>query len=690
MTGPDRDKSFESSPGHRNGDHNANAFGLPPATRHRLLEGKPPAQDASGTGKKHLPQFELVAYEKPRVKALIDDRDEEEAKEKLAKLVDEQSRKRRDDRYKADNARRDTSYAAERKQWNEKKTIEGKYKVGPYLANSDTHDRWLRDRLPLLIYYNYNEDRRRAVARGGDEAGEIIDRDRGKQWQEFCKLAGIDKDEGHQARVLASMAVSSGGGRFRAWAERDGRTRASNIQGTDTNDGRRTWEELCARLLRDVSAPGSANRDLSAFCLRDALTSNPAGLLEGSWPPLLDGLNLLTKADKNDAPLSSSDRAFTLRQVLKDLAEPRYINPKDVSPSFQLAVISQLSELGDLQSLPIYKKLAKNSPFPDVRAAASRAASDLGPLPSQLWQDTVPDPRLTPESRAERVRKQLDTKYLSYGELDNGQSVVEEIASAYRFPKGQSAIEGKDDPGLKQLERALGSEYVSVRLMAAMVISMSKFDAAEPIRKKADETFLDAILDNNVGMKMTREAMALLDRSLGARREVALPAYALKKENGVLFAENKNGRYAWTEDGKIERLDKDGGIIDGDTAANVTLSKDTIVCKYGANCIIKSRTAKLDGDALKEMRWTVSDGAGEREFVARRHQVEGRYVDKWTITVPDPVSKLTKDIDVSGKFELTKAGDFTYVGDNWTSFGLGQTLYQSQKLRGKGVRQYTE
>jgi len=651
-------------------------------------EAQPPVKDEPS--KKHLPTVEVVDAGESRRKAGAQTRAEEEAKAKLAELVDQEAYKRRERRSREQRERSDAAWAEEKRQWAEADVLCKKYPIQPYLSSADTQGPWLDKRFPLLWYYAYANKRDRAQSTGGGSAADAVSKARGKEWQEFCRLVGRNTDEGNQAKIMALGGLRSGGGR---WIEQALKAsgRASNLRGGDPEDSKRTWEELLGRVLRDNCAPGSGARDLTAYCIREALTSNPCNLQEGTWPVLLDGLDQLTKPDKEGAPLSRNQRAIILRQVLDQLANPRYHKPKDISPSFQVALIRELRNLDDIDSLPLYRKLQKESPFRAVREEASAAITDLGPLPRERWYLAIPDPRLTPESRAQVVKKALDGKLLRYDETNPSAPIVETIANAYKLPRGLTAIETKDDPGLVELKRALETEHVPVRLMASKVISESNLDGESPIRKKAEEVLVQAIFDYNVGPRTRLEAIALLDDALTGRQLIKLDSCVLRKEAGALIVEDKKGnRYTWTDDGKLERLDKDGTILEGDPTAKVTIEGDTVSIKYGALSSVRTRTGKFDGKHLKELRWTVTGNSGEVEFVARRKFVGGQYVDRWVITVPGGSSRLTADIEVTGKFALTKFGDCSYIGENWTTFGAGRILHQSQKLRGNGVRHYTE
>jgi hypothetical protein len=601
--------------------------------------------------------------------------DPEKLKARLGDLVDKQKYQRAEDRYEAQSKRSKASSDESKRESNEKKELSKKYPDVPFFDDITLHRKWLTKNFPLL------------AGGGGDEN----DSERGKRWQEFCKLAATNSKEGNIAKQIAGWGAGCEGRIFKR--QRDASGNPSGLRGTaDDADAQRTWGELNSRLLCDLAAPGAGARDRTAFQVRDALQILSAPCKDSSPELLVEALKKLTVADKEGAPLTKDQVTVILRDRLKSLTE---YEKQWASEKFSLALIKGLRELEDAGSIPVYQKLRKDSSSEAVRCEAARALSDFGPFPRKQWEETIADPRLTSKVRADRVKNALDnTKSERSGAAVDVQ-IADVIIDCYKMPKGLSAIENGDDPGLEQLKRALDSEHLCVRMAASKVLAESKLDFDNPVRKKAAAALADIALDDRVGQKAKLEALALLDDSLIGHQLVEVGKYTIAKQKHNLFdrdalvVQDTNYQYLWTEDGKMERKDRESKISVGDKVATLKLGLNSISVNYIDESNVKSREGRFDAGELAEMRWTATKGKGKQEeFVAKRQKNEGKYGKKWIVTIPGEGDGLSKDVVVEGTFTFTTGGAFQYVGQDWNEPDSGRIVHSSQNVKDKGVTTY--
>ena len=516
----------------------------------------------------------------------------------------------------------------------------------------------------------------------------------GKQpFDQWCKLAGENSSSGRFARYLAYDQLFG----CRWDALRFGR------QGEDARP-------LHAGMLRDLAGPGNHARDLTEFCVRDGFMAMPLRVNDGSVEILIDGLKQLTKPERagDKPPLTEEQRIIIMRLKLKNFAEApgeqlgQTLTDKELPANPQLAIIRELAKTRDLGSVPVFQALLKNSPCESVRQACAVALSDFGPFPSKLWPETVADPTLAPSDRAKMVETALDDadrrasdKYPpKFGRPNDvlGSAVAWAIADAYKVPAALRTITDSNDPGLKVLERALDCKHIGARLAAAKVLGDSALGFDHPTRKKAAEVLVNAILDPNLGTEAKKEAIAILDVSLRGHAVVDVGKYKLSKTKDALIAEDSSFLYTWTDDGKIEKKERERKIPVGGKFASITIGINTVDLKYIDESRIVARTGTFDGTELTKLRWVETGKNGPEEFVATRKKEGNNYVDEWVVRVPDEKSGLTRDIDVKGRFDLSKdGGKYSYVGEDWTKEGPNRlTLHQNQEITGKGVTEYRD
>jgi len=615
---------------------------------------------------------------------------EEAAKLELGRLID---RKRKDREFKAlfDDQLK-AAKSAELTEWlrqdRELETLAKKDSEFSRTLSIGRPTGILKHDFPLLEYSA------NAIASG---------KERGKQWEAYCKVAAKCTSDGNLKKKISADAVQTGGSIFRpnelrAW------DKPSGLIGTaDEDDAKRTWGELHARLLQDISKPGNEGREFTAYCVCQSLARTTLVTKDESLVTLVDAVKQLTKKDKNGAPLTEEQATLSMRMTLKRFVElPHYLKPSELPTNLQLALIAELRERGDIGSVPLFQALLK-SPHASVRNACARALSDFGPFPSKIWPDTIPDPRLNPTSRANMVKAAFDQDEKDRREYERlgidsirdalriGTPVAEAIADAYRMPKGIAPIDDNKDPGLEQLDRAFNSKHLSVRLAATKVLSESKLDLGHPVRQKAVEVLVDTILDNDIGVKASKEAIALLDEFMKGHKFLNAGKYKLVKTKDGLIVEDSNHLYAWTDECKIETKDRETKYRVGDKFATVKLGANTTAVKYAeGGSRILSRTATFDGDDLNKLQWQEEGKKGPVQFLVRRKMEDGQYLDRWVVTVPNEKSGLTDDIEVEGKFELGKDGTYRYVGQDWVNRDLARKLRQVQEVTGKGVKEYRD
>jgi len=661
-------------------------FGVPfterkPGRRQALAKVDRLASPRVDPADKHLPLLFCKADE-PRVKEQ-ESSDKEptdvdnELKAKLGKIVDDGKYQRALDR---DSEKRKRCKIRDEEEWREireEKTLSKKYPDLPIFGDVRQHSYWLQTK------FRYLERDRRA----------FDNPERGKDWERFCKLAGTNNLDGNIAKQVAAFGAGTQGRLFHE-NRSDAMNRPSGLKGTaDPKDAGRTWAELHARLLCDISAPGNGARDITTYGVRQALEDLNTSCKDSTPELLLQALKKLTVADKEGAPLTKDQVAIILRKKLSAFTRPAF--SKYFSENFQLVLIKALRDLEDVDSIPVFQALKKNGASEAVRRDASLALTDFGPFPKKEWSLAVPDPRLTPADRATQLTSALDSDPKGRWEPATGARTAELIASLYKMPKKLCAVQDKDDPGLKKLERALDSEHLCVRMAAAKVLAESKLDFDNPVRKKAASTLADAILDPNVGVKAKLEAIALLDDSLVSHHLAEVGKYTIAKQKNNLFGkdalvvEDNNYQYIWTERGQLERKERENKIRVGDKTATLKLGLNSITARYVDGSDVISRTGRFDQGELVEVSWKEVNKKGKvEEFVAKRVKSGGKYGKNWVITIPDQASGLTRTIPVQGTFTFTTDGAFQYVGQDWCEPDSRRIVHRSQNVKDKGVTTY--
>jgi hypothetical protein len=629
------------------------------------------ALPSENTAQKYLPLLicALEGGDMPPKKDEGDGDNGEDLKARLGKLVDEQKSERRYARWQDQLNRKKVADDEPLRLCREDKTLCKKYSDLVILGDIRDHNKWIKKNFPLLSREAWRPDQR----------------ERTKQWEAFCKLAGTNSAEGNIAKQICSLGVGNGG----AFGYGD---QVCGLQGTgDAADGRRTWSELNAKLLRDISKTGSGARDVTAHCVCDALDVLHPACKDSSPQLLVEALKNLTVADKDGTPLTNLQVALILRKKLEKTLQ----RPSDAGENLQLVLIKALRDLEDVDSIPLFQELQKKGSTDAVKREATRALTDFGPFASKEWDFLIPDPRLSAKKRADQVKYALEDDGTDRSDLGIGAPAAEAIISAYKMPKGVPTITDKDDPVLAHLDKALGWKHLSVRMAAAKVLCESSLDFDNPVRKKAAEVLAAAVLDPNVGDKARREAIKLLDDSLVSHHLIETGTYTIGKGKNNLFGkdalvvEDYSYQYLWTEDGKVERKPREITIPVGDKTARLKVGLNSISVTYTDDSPIVSRSAKFNEGEIYEVRWSEIGKKGKAEdFVAKRVKTEGKYGKKWVLTVPDRESGLTKEVEIEGTFKFTNDGAFSYVGDDWTEPGSGRIVHKSQGVKDKGVTSY--
>jgi hypothetical protein len=477
-------------------------------------------------------------------------------------------------------------------------------------------------------------------------------------------------------------------------------------------------EDLMMRVLRDDAKPDRELRDVTAFFVRKNLKRIGLVMYDRTAMPLLDALKELKKPDKNGAPLNGDQVAIITRETLRSMLdfEKNAYSIKELPSRFVIALVNDLAQYKDMESAPLIKQLLK-SPDRSVRIAAAQALSSLSTMPSEEWAFGVhvPDPRLTPETRAERVRKALaggdkdaDKCVVDWG---LGEPVVEAIASAYKAPAGTTFITDANDPGLKYLDKALDSEHLAVRFITAQVLAESDLDVDNPVRKKAIVTLADSLLSGGLGAKATKDAVAILDGSLPPGRSVRSEKYAIAKVkdflpglkleipniHDCLLVQDDGYFYSWLDDGsKTYVTPREVSFSVGDGTATLKRGIFDVSAKYAGGGKVEWRSAELDGDAVIKMSWQAKGATGP--YVAVRVKENGKYIDAYDLTIPGTdKNRLTHTVRIKGKFEMSReTGYFRYVGQDFTDVDESRhllhperTIVQSQGIKDEGLKQYS-
>jgi hypothetical protein len=645
-------------------------------------------KDVIAADRFNLPKVEdKAAKVLPKVELVNNEEAERKAMEGLAKLFLIQQ-KEREAAKKKDEARQEAARTAENKRFNgEAAAI---YKKYPHLKgfNEEKRTEWLDDNFPLINYAKFRAAFSKAYQdassvwnsaatnrRKTGEATSRVWRERDEQWKALLKLAAQDSARGHKAYLVVEDIRKNGGS-----------PKLSDEQ-------KRRWSSAdycvgeCVEVLAARCAPGKANRDLACWVLGGALRFTPPKSRDGE--KLYKAFKDLAIPDKKDvpAPLTKEQLRFSIESIF-------FLNASRAKAGhfgIMLNCIEDLKSFNNRDSLFMLDPVTRWKGVDDyVKDKLSDLIAHLRRDVSDRWTEQVPQPFRKEKDRAADLKAALDKQLPKLD--DNSKStasdeIVTAIARNYKFYK----LNSTHTASIEQLKRALASKDAASRIAAARVFLNSDLPEDNQDRIKASVALIELTLDKASGGRFRQEAHSLLDEILPDTGSTKIGDYKLAKEGdlGLVIEDKKRNWYTVTDDGDLERHDRVSWcyVWGSSEPATLTLEENTIKAEYRKGSRVTSRIGTFDGDDLKEMKWTEVGRFGP--FIAKRKKEGGKYVDKYTVTIPSTSENgLSTEIEVEGKFSFRRDGSFRYAGQDWLKRTTSR-INLAQEIRDLGVRQYT-
>jgi hypothetical protein len=640
-------------------------------------------RDIVSSDKFDLPKAEdKAAKVLPKVELVDNEEAERKAMEGLAKLFVIQQ-KEREAAKKKDLARQEAARAAEIKRYNgETHAI---YKKYPHLEgfNEDKRSEWLDDNFPLINYakfraafskayedassvWNDAKTNRRKIG----EATDKVYRERDNQWNELLKLASKDTARGHKAYLVLCDIMKKRG--YPKYSE----DRLSDWCATE-----------CAEVIADRCAPGKPNRDLACWVLGNTLRFYGRNYKDAD--KLYKAFKDLAIPDEKGvpAPLTKDQMRFSIEHIF-------FLNAsRGEAGHFGIMYdcIDDLKSFNNPDSLFMLDRVPQGKGVDgSIKKKLSDLIAHLRRDVSDRWTEQVPEPFRKEKDRAADLKAALDKQLPNLA--DNVKStasdeIVTAIARNYKF---YQHLSGKSD-SIEQLKRVLTCKDAASRIAAARVFLSSDLPEDNADRIKATLSLIELTLDKASGGRFRQEAYTLLDGIVPDTGSTKIGDYKLAKEGdlGLVIEDKKRNWYTVTDDGDLERHNHVSYSTDGSfhEPGKLTLEENTIKAEYRKGSRVISRTGTFDGDDLKEMTWTEVGRFGP--FIAKRKKEGGKYVDKYTVTIPSTSENgLSTDVEVEGKFSFRRDGSFRYSGQDWLKKTTGR-INLAQEIGDLGVRQYT-
>ena len=626
---------------------------------------------------------------KERQLAAQREKEELEAKQELAKLAEKHNAERGKTKETQKKKLDAFEEAEEKRQSSEFEALKRKY---PYLKDFGWREegQFVRDNFPLLNYSTYRA--RRAQARydakdwwyGYDcaeclRAGNEVDSQREEQWKDLKRRAAKDSEDGNKCKLFLAHVMWSDG-----YPLRGGGVNSSGLKsGTDYGT---SWQELATRTLVEFAEPGTGARDLTAYLLRTSLTAQLIKpKFQDSGLVILNGIKRLADPDKgaSEAPISKDSLRFIERQAL--IAEVRD-EKKNRSDAFEQTLADDLRGYRDREAIYWLRLMHEWTPYQGAKDKLAQALSDIPERPKELWHEIIPNPLLSAEERSANLAKALETQSNRPSRVMDDCYIGEPVAEAIAVNYKMYNISDAKDPGLPHLKDCLEKGYLPVRLAAARVLADSDLPLDNPVKSKALEVAVTALLDRETGPAARQDALAIADLALRGRGSAELDKFIIAKEDDGLVIYQKASRYVVSNDGNVQYCFRPGKPECTGSAGSINTADNTTTINYPSGSSITKRIATMDGDTLKQVSWY--EAGKTRPTVATHKMVDGKYVNKWVIRIPNEATGLSDEVDVEGTFAV-KNGLFTYVGQDWRQqIGPRRTLHQYQAVNAKGVSDY--
>jgi hypothetical protein len=291
-----------------------------------------------------------------------------------------------------------------------------------------------------------------------------------EQWKDLCKTAKGSGERADKAKLALFYILTHNGHPM-------GGDQGLSIQ--ITGDKYHTklynfdWKHMAARAFKDAADTGCGSRDITAYCIRQALRE---GNIQGhvSFELLKAGRNLM-KESKGGYTMSREQMAKMTAEALETELRRKH---EDQADYYQDELLKDLAKYRHRMVFPVLDAMADKSKFEGVRKSAKAILDEFRYSVNVMYDETPVDQTTAAVDRATRLKAAL-------GDGNNADSTVQEIFRAYKGYK----VSKPDDPGIPFLFQALNDKNDRTRMAAAKVVVEAGLAADHPLRVKAVQTF---------------------------------------------------------------------------------------------------------------------------------------------------------------------------------------------------------
>jgi hypothetical protein len=317
-----------------------------------------------------------------------------------------------------------------------------------------------------------------------------LQNERNEQWTALCKMAKGRDENADKAKLALLYIIQSHGGILGTQSgfsiQMDGDKLHQRVYNHD-------WKDMAARALSECAEVGCTNRDITAACIKQAIT-NP------SLPPhtcdwLLTGWQKLGQRSPDGFAVPREQQTEVLVAALT--AEFGRV-PGEQQSWYQGAILAEIQRLGARRTIPVLEAIAKDSRLPSVAKQAAEIMDTWQHSVQMVWDDTTVWQAATPEQRANRLKQAL-------ADGNDSEQTVQEMFAAYKGYKIANAA----DPAMPFLQMALNDSNERTRLAAAKILAQSSLASSDSVRRKAQEVLHAMAKDSKVA-RYRQEAIAEL------------------------------------------------------------------------------------------------------------------------------------------------------------------------------------
>lgn len=348
---------------------------------------------------------------------------------------------------------------------------------------SDAQLKWIRENYDLLDVDKYRERCNDAAKNAMGTVDRILSMavteklaeqtkvfavgdERWKQWEDLRKTAQGTGERADKAKMALFYILTHNGHPMGSEAGHK-----IQIEGDKYNERvwNHDWMDQAAHAFKLAAAPGCGSRDITAYCVRQALK-------EGSVKPwvstrLLDAVKELGKPSRDGYVVSREQLARMTAEALTTELGRKH---EDQADYYQQFLLKDLKDYRHRMIFPVIDAMAEKSKFPAVRKEAQDLLDEFRHSVNLIYDETPVDQTSAADARAARMRAALD-------DGNNAETTVQELFKAY---KGYS-FANVADPGIAFVHQALNDRNDRTKLAAAKIVLESKLPTNHETRAKA-------------------------------------------------------------------------------------------------------------------------------------------------------------------------------------------------------------